>query len=194
MKINPHATVVPFLVMVDPNQCRSVADLKYSSVVHRIGGSDFTEAWHQLVKEYPFNPFFKHVECKVYDGLTHEEAKLLAWDHNNHNYYRQNMSCIKFFHHEYIDALQTFVTRLHPRLWRQCLLEVGIAVDKSTKSEGLRKYDSWFQLAFRIGEVWDLQDCNFSMWEQKEIKDQRSKEAKTTHKWRWNQSHIKVTS
>ena len=91
------------------------------------------------------------------------------------------MSCIKrirFFHHEYLDAFQKFGPQLHPRLRRQCLLEVGIVVDKSTKSQGLRKYESWFQLAFRTGEVWDLQDRIFSMWERKEIKGQKSKKAK----------------
>ena len=185
MKINPHATVVPFLVMVDPDQCPIVADFKYSSAddytYYVIGGSHSTEARRQLVKEYPLTPFFKYAECKVYAGLTHEEAKLLAWDHNNDNDYRQKMSCIeriRFFHHEYLDALQKFGPRLHPGLQRQCLLEVGITVDESTKSEGLRKYDSWFQLAFRIGEVWDLQDRIFSMWEHKEIKGQKSKKAK----------------
>ena len=64
---------------------------------------------------------------------------------------------------------------LHPNLRGQCLLEVGIVVDESTRSEGLRKYDSWFQLAFRSGEVWELQDRIFSMWERKEVKGQRSK-------------------
>ena len=85
---------------------------------------------------------------------------------------------IRFFHHEYLDALQKSGGRLHPNLRRQCLLEVGIAVDESTRSEGLRKYDSWFQLAFRSGEVWELQDRIFSMWERKEVKGQRSKKAK----------------
>ena len=51
-------------------------------------------------------------------------------------------------------------------------------MDESTRSEELRKYDSWFQLAFRSGEVWELQDLIFSMWEQKEVKGQRSKKAK----------------
>ena len=91
------------------------------------------------------------------------------------------MSCIKrirFFHHEYLDALQKPGRRLHPNLRRQCLLEVGITVDESTRSEGLRKYDSWFQMAFRSGEVWELQDRIFSIWEQKEVKGQRSKKAK----------------
>ena len=31
MKINPHATVVPFLVMVDHDYCPVVVDFKYSS-------------------------------------------------------------------------------------------------------------------------------------------------------------------
>ena len=91
------------------------------------------------------------------------------------------MSCIeriRFFHHEYLDALQKRGGRLHPNLRQQCLLEVGIAKDESTRSEGLRKYDSWFQLAFRSGEVWELQDRIFSMWERKEVKGQWSKKAK----------------
>ena len=49
------------------------------------------------------------------------------------------------------------------------LLAVGIVVDESTKSEALRKYDSWFQVTFKTGEFWDLQDRIFSMWERKEI-------------------------
>ena len=84
------------------------------------------------------------------------------------------IECIRFFHHEYLDVLQRFGPMLH----QQCLLDVGIAVNESTRSEGLRKYDSWFQLAFRIGEVWDLQDKIFSMWEWKEVKGKRSKKAK----------------
>ena len=51
-------------------------------------------------------------------------------------------------------------------------------MDESTRSEGLRKYDSWFQMAFRSGEVWELQDRIFSMWEWKEVKGQRSQKAK----------------
>ena len=46
------------------------------------------------------------------------------------------------------------------------------------KSDGLRKYESWFQLAFRDGDVWDLQDQIFTMWESKEIKGQRQKKSR----------------
>ena len=67
------------------------------------------------MKEYPLTPYFKYVESKVYAGLTHEEAKLLGSDHNNDNDYWQKMYSIKrirFFHHEYLDALQKYGPRL----------------------------------------------------------------------------------
>ena len=103
------------------------------------------------MKENPPTHYFKYAECNAYASLTHEEAKLIAWDHNNDNHYRQKISCterIRFFHHEYLDPLQLYGSRLHPNLRRQYLLEAGITVDESTRFEGLRKYDSWFQLAF----------------------------------------------
>ena len=91
MKINLHATVVPFFVMVDPDQCPIVVDFKYKFAddytYYVIGGSPSAEARRQLVNEYPLSPYFKYAECKVYVGLSQEEAKLLAWDHNNDNDY-----------------------------------------------------------------------------------------------------------
>ena len=92
---------------------------------------------------------------------------MLAWEHNNDNDDRQKLSCIeqiRFFHHGYV--------------CRQCLLKVGIVVNKSTRSEEMRKYDSWFQLAFRLEEVWELHHKIFNMWERKEVKGKRTKKAK----------------
>ena len=185
MKINPHATVVPFIVLVDPDECDKVEKFdirrhdQYNYFV--IGGSHSAEARRQLIKEHPTTYFFKYAECKIYVGLTVEEAKLLAWDHNNDNDYRQKMSSIeriRFFHHEYLDALQTHGPKLFPALRRQCLYEVGIVIDDTVKSDGIRKYESWFQLAFRDGEVWDLQDKIFTMWENKEVNGQKQKKSK----------------
>ena len=64
-------------------------------------------------------------------------------------------------------------------LRRQCLHEVGIIVDDALKSDGIQKYDSWFQLAFRDGVVLKLQDQIFTMWENKEVKGQRHKKRKS---------------
>ena len=79
---------------------------------------------------------------------------MLAWDHHNDNDYRQKMSCIeriRFFHHEYLDALQKYGPRLHPNLRRQCLLEVNIVVNESMRSKGLRKYDWSFSIRGGLG-------------------------------------------
>ena len=111
--------------MVDPDQCPTAADFKYKSIdnytYYVIEGSHSAEARRQLVKEYPLTPYFKYTESKVYPGLTHEEAKLLAWDHNNDNDYRQKISRIeriRFFHHQHLDALQKSGGKLHPNLRR----------------------------------------------------------------------------
>ncbi|KAH6555676.1 hypothetical protein KP509_1Z236600 [Ceratopteris richardii] len=185
MKINPHATVVPFLVMVDPTECSSVEEfnegLFEDYTYYVIGGSHSAEARRQLVKEHPTTFFFTYAKCKIYAGLTTEEAKLLAWDHNNDNDYRQKMSSIeriRFFHHEYEDCLVKEAGRIHPNLRKQCLIEVGIALDENRKSNALRKYDPWFQLAFRSGEIWDLQDKIFTMWENKEVKGQKQRKSR----------------
>ena len=85
---------------------------------------------------------------------------------------------IRFFHYEYLDALKQYGSKLNPGLRRHCLNEVGIVTDDTTKSEGLRKYEPWFQLAFRDGNVWDLQDMIFTMWENKEVKGQKIKKGK----------------
>ena len=85
---------------------------------------------------------------------------------------------LRFFHHEYLDSKEKYGLKLHPMLKRQCLHEVGIVVDDNVKSGGLRKYESWFQLVFRDGDVWDLRAQIFTMWENKEIKGQRQKRSR----------------
>ena len=96
-----------------------------------------------------------------------DEAKLLAWDHNNDNDYRQKMSSIEriwFFHHEYLNVKQRIGPKMFPALRCQCLYEVGIIVDDAVKSDGIWKYALWFQLTFKDGVVWELQDQIFTMW------------------------------
>ena len=84
MKINPHATVAPFLVMVAPDQCPTATDLKYKSAYdytyYVVGGSHSAEAWRQLVKEYPLTPYFKHAECKVYVVEIRKLISILSFD------------------------------------------------------------------------------------------------------------------
>ena len=64
MKINPHATVVPFIVMADPDECSKLEDFdvkkhdQYNYFV--IGKSHSAEARRQLVREHPTTFFFKY--------------------------------------------------------------------------------------------------------------------------------------
>ena len=106
-------TVVPFIVMVAPKECSTIEDFdvrkhdQYNYFV--IGGSHSVEVRQQLVREHPTTFFFKYTECKIYVGLTTEEAKLMEWNHNNDNDYWQKMSSIeqiRFFHHEYLGVKQ----------------------------------------------------------------------------------------
>ena len=72
MKINPHPTVVPFIIMVDPDECSSLRDFnlrnhdQYNYYV--IGGLHSEEARMELVKEHPTTYFFKYAECRIYVG------------------------------------------------------------------------------------------------------------------------------
>ena len=87
-------------------------------------------------------------------------------------------SALDFFTTSTLTGKSKFGPKLYPALRRQCLHEVGIVVDDAVKSDGIRKYESWFQLTFRDGAVWDLQDQIFTMWENKEVKGQRQKKSK----------------
>ena len=60
----------------------------------------------------------------------------------------------------------------------QCCRETGLVFEDTRSSDALRKYDQIFQLAFRTGPIWDLQDEIFSLWERGEIKGQRQSKKK----------------
>ena len=63
-------------------------------------------------------------------------------------------------------------------------------VDDAVKLNGIHKYESSFQLAFRDGEVWELQDQIFTMWENKEVKGQRQKKSKVDPQLVWLKSKV----
>ena len=91
MKINPHETVVPLIVMVDLDKSSYLEEFdirKHESYnYYVIRESHLAEARRQLVWECPTTYFFKYTECKIYVSLTTDETKLRAWDHNNENEY-----------------------------------------------------------------------------------------------------------
>ena len=104
-----------------------------------IGSPHSPKAWRQLVREHPITYFFKYAECKIYVGLTTEEAKLLAWDHNNDNEYRQKMSSIM--------NIWTLKTGPLVRNWTQCS---GVNVSWGWHSHGWQCKVWWSK------EIWIL--------------------------------------
>ena len=66
---------------------------------------------------------------------------------------------------------------------KECCMEIGFPIDdenaKNHKgSDVFRVVDSYFQLRFRNGHVWDLIDEIFTLWKKFGIKNQRVKKAK----------------
>ena len=66
-------------------------------------------------------------------------------------------------------------------------MEIGYQIEEKTNSKGgkgsrysdlFRGIDNIFQLAFRTGDIWNLIDDIFSMWEDIGIKNQRVKKSK----------------
>ena len=51
-------------------------------------------------------------------------------------------------------------------------------IDDAVKFDGICKYESSFELAFRDGVVWECQDQIFTMLENKEVKGQHQRKGK----------------
>ena len=68
---------------------------------------------------------------------------------------------------------------------KQCCMEIGFPIkEDDVKQKGLkgsdafRAIDNYFQLAFKMGEIWDLIEEIFSMWDNIGIKKQKVKKIK----------------
>lgn len=105
----------------------------------------------ELCAEYPFVESYKIVLAWVYAGLSDEDAKTLALDHNLDSDMRLSMSFlqkIRYFHNEWIShtnqgnkADEAFKVKLCE--------QVGLATKQSKKGErsskpNIRGYDKFF--------------------------------------------------
>src|SRR5450759_2009585 len=99
---------------------------------------------------------FAHVEAWVFAGLTKREMRILAWSHNIDQEYRKGMSNI-----DKIRACHTLFMEDNmnhsKELKYKCCEELDLPHIRT-------KHDHLFQIAFRTGEIWELQDKNFDMW------------------------------
>src|SRR5450759_1335106 len=111
--------------------------------------------------------------------------RILAWSHNIDQEYRKGMSnidkiraCHKLFMEDNMNRSK--------ELKYKCCEELDLPHSR-TKRDSLSKHDHLFQIAFRTGEIWDLQDKIFDMWlkfetigQKKYISPVKPKNAKNT--------------
>ncbi|MCO5547183.1 hypothetical protein L7F22_000626 [Adiantum nelumboides] len=126
----------------------------------------------ELAAEYEHVDTYKTAMCWVYAGLTDEEAKVLALDHNIDSDFRLEMSFIqkiRFFHNECVDTIKrggNVDDNFRVALCEKCGLEVKKKGGRgASQKPNTKQYDNYFQLAFRDGKIWDLQEEIFKLHE-----------------------------
>ncbi|MCO5585897.1 hypothetical protein L7F22_039831 [Adiantum nelumboides] len=144
MKDKPTTNVLPLLVLLDPASCPNKASFVKSRIESYkyfvLGGTHSLVARKEHCAEYPFVESYKTVLAWVYAGLSDEDAKTLALDHNVDLEMRLSMSFLQkvhYFHNEWVDHLrqgknvdETFKVRLCE--------QVGLATKKSKKAQRSR--------------------------------------------------------
>lgn len=167
---NPSNFTAPFVVVVDPQDCPGVEDWDITkSRVWRyrvIGGNHGARAKVELYKMYG-KQVYGEIEAWVYSGLTRHEIRMLAFQHNYDQEYRKSMSSIdvvRACHNIFVEMNQGSTKEVREACCKECMLDYTPGVRDS-----MAKHDPMFQVAFRTGELWSLQDQIFSMWQKFEI-------------------------
>ncbi len=176
MFAKPASFSAPFLLMVDPKDCPTKADWNPNPDVHTkwkyrvLGGNHGARAKLDLFKMYGKN-IFARVEAWVYAGLSPREIRILAWQHNIDQEYRKvmtNIDKIRACHSLFVEANM----ERSKELKYKCCDELQLQYDPKVR-DSLSRWDGLFQLAFRTGEIWDLQDKIFTMWTKFEVLGQK---------------------
>lgn len=178
MFAKPASFNAPFLLLVDAKDCATKEDWVNDPAVyknwkyHVIGGNHGARAKLNLYNMYKKN-CFAQVEAWVYAGLTKTEIRLLAWQHNIDQEYRKTMTNI-----DKIRACHSFFLKSNMNRSKElkftCCDELQLEYSEEN-CDSLLRYDPMFQIAFRCGEVWDLQDKIFSIWQKFEILGQKKR-------------------
>ncbi len=114
---------------------------------------------------------YAQVEAHVYAGLTKREMRMLAWSHNIDQEYRKGMSNIDKIRACHTLFLENNMNRTK-ELRMKCCDELDLSYDPNRR-DSMAKYDHMFQIAFRTGEIWQLQEKIFDMWQKFEILGQK---------------------
>ena len=126
-----------------------------------IGGGHSRVCTERLHMENKSNPTFQQMANFIYVGLTAEQGRLLARQHNADQAFSRDMS-----HNEIIQMMHaTYMSHGKSKDWptkQIALKEIGIPCDNPSDNRAKRWDNSW-QLACHDGKIWQLLSQVFKM-------------------------------
>ena len=85
---------------------------------------------------------------------------------------------VRFIYNDFFEICRGERSNVDVKFQKQCFMEIGFPLDDENAKEKNRKgsdvfraVDNYFQLGFRIGQVCDLIDEIFTLWENISIKN-----------------------
>ena len=176
LQANPNSFATPFLLEVVPEDCPTKDNWSLDANVHSgwryrvLGGNHGARAKLALWETYHLRAY-KNIEAWVFAGLTKQQRNWLAWSHNQDQEYRKgmtNIDRIRACHHMFLEAGQDRSKELKFK----CCDEIRLQYDPNNR-DSLSKHDGMFQIAFRTGTLWELQNEIFTMWTKLLVKGQQ---------------------
>ncbi|KAL3679361.1 hypothetical protein R1sor_022317 [Riccia sorocarpa] len=179
MQTNAYAHYHNFILLVDPQDCPDKSRWKFpphsSWKFYVIGGNHSALARMEQLAQYPgIYKHFRLCNCIIYAGLTKSEAALFAHDDNFDAEVRRKYTFhqrVEYFHRQFMEAKQTGESMASLRK-RLALETVNIAETDSKTT--LSTLESTFQVAFRTGKLWEVQESIFRKWERRELKSMKA--------------------
>ncbi|KAL3696504.1 hypothetical protein R1sor_010580 [Riccia sorocarpa] len=179
MQSNAYAHYHNFILLVDPRDCKDKTSWVFAPPskwrFYVIGGNHSALARMELLAQYPgIYTHYRHCNCIVYAGLSKTEASLFAHDDNFDAEVRRKYTFhqrVEYFHRQFMEAKQTGepIATLRKRL----ALEI-VNIGEEDSKTALSTLEGTFQVAFRTGRLWEVQESIFRKWERKELKSMKA--------------------
>ncbi|KAL3690013.1 hypothetical protein R1sor_016322 [Riccia sorocarpa] len=144
-----------------------------------LGGNHTVVAKLKAYKKFTIpNEAFLLCSCFVYVDLTHLEARILATDDNADQQFRLKMSHIQkieYWHQRFLEE-----GCIRSQAFKEQLAAEALEVKPNQKLEKVaRNHDNLFQVPFRTGEVWEMQQKVFTTLEDGRIRGDKKPSGKS---------------
>ncbi|GBG85581.1 hypothetical protein CBR_g40308 [Chara braunii] len=173
MKRNPFADTLAHIGLIDPSHARTKEDVDLGKLlsggykVFVLGGGHTKEVRERLRNLYPTVSAFQKANCFIYVGLTVQEARKIAHEHNHIAGFHQDFSFI-----QKLNCGRSIGCQKNAATKTACLQEIGFS---NPDKDLLQRSDPHFQVCMRSKEVWAPQLKIFDMWLKGDCLDQKMK-------------------